>query len=138
MILQPGADDLPLVVQILRPDEADDAVDQKRLEDPCDSVGPGFERQLIDSVMSLGRESAALPCFEIHHVVPGPVCVPLPMMLKNLFATFTQQIQSDSETAVGRFCTRHGLKKKINGCSAIKCGELSGDMRQATGLGRDL
>src|ERR1700675_1500752 len=110
MILQPGADDLPLIVQILRPDKADDAVDEERLEDPGDAVSPGFEGQLIDTMMSLGRESAALASFEIHHVVPGPVRIPLPMMLKNLFAALAQQIQSDSETAVGRFCTRHRLK----------------------------
>ena len=72
MILKPGADDLPLVVQILRPDEADDAVDEERLEGPCDSVSSCFERQLIDSMMRLGGQSAALTSFEVHHVIPGP------------------------------------------------------------------
>jgi hypothetical protein len=65
MILQPGADDLPLVVQILRADETYDTVDQKRLESPCDSVRSRFERQLIDSVMCLGGKRAALTSFDI-------------------------------------------------------------------------
>jgi hypothetical protein len=55
LILKSGADDLPLIVQILRSDEADDAVHEERLEGPCDSVSSCFERKLIDSMMRLGR-----------------------------------------------------------------------------------
>ena len=42
MVLQPGADDLLAVVQIFRADEADDGVDQQRLEFAGDGVGAGF------------------------------------------------------------------------------------------------
>src|SRR6266446_6430267 len=113
MILKPGTDDLPLVVQILRPDEAHDTVHEKRLEGPCDSVSSCFERQLIDSMVRLGRQSAALASLEVHHVIPGPAGIPLPMMLKNPFAALPQHVQGNSEAAVGRFCTRDRLEKKI-------------------------
>ena len=55
MIFQPGTDDLALVEEVLRPDEAHHAVDQERVERPGDSVGSGLERELIDAVVSAGR-----------------------------------------------------------------------------------
>ena len=120
MILKPGADDLPLVVQILRADEADDAVDEERLERSRDSVCPRFERQLIDSVMRLRGQSAALAGFEVHHVIPCPARLTLAVMLKNLFAAFTQHAQSDSEASVRRFRPGDGLEEKIDRRAAIQ------------------
>src|SRR5713226_3031834 len=119
MVLESSADDLPLVVQILRPDEADDTVDQKRLEGSRDSVSSCFKRQLIDSVMRLGRESAALARFEVHRVIPDPAHIALAMMLEHLFAPLAQHVQSDAEAAVGRFRPRDGLEKKIDRRPAI-------------------
>src|ERR1035438_5189433 len=72
MVFETSADDLPLVVQILRADEADYAVDEKRLEGARDSVGSRFERKLINSVMRFGGKSATLAGFEVHHVVANP------------------------------------------------------------------
>ena len=83
MIFQSGADDLPLVIEIFRADEADDAVDQERIEGASDSVGAGFERELIDAVMRLRRERAALAGFEVHDVVADPGDVALAMMLED-------------------------------------------------------
>src|ERR1700704_1134265 len=79
MVFQSSADDLPFVVQILGPDEAYDTVDEKRLEGARDSVGSRFEGKLIDSVMRLGGESAALTCFEVHQVIAYPASIPLAM-----------------------------------------------------------
>ena len=39
---------------------------------PGHAVGPGFQRELIDAVMRLGRKGAALPGLEVHHVVADP------------------------------------------------------------------
>src|SRR5260370_16572671 len=107
MVFESSADDLPLVVQILRPDEADDTVDQKRLEGSRDSVSSGFKRQLIDSVMRLGRESAALARFKVHRVVPDPadivIVIALTMMIQNLFAPFPQHVPFSSEAALALF-----------------------------------
>src|SRR5438874_1020382 len=119
MILQPRADDLPLVVQILRTDEADDAVDEKRLEDPCDPVGSCFERQLIDAVMRFGGQCTALAGFEVHNVITCPTDIPLAVMIENLFAAFTQGIHCDSEAPVGRFRTCNGLEKKVYRCTTL-------------------
>ena len=69
MIFQPRADDLLAVVQILRPDEAHDRVDQQRLELSSHRVRASFERLLIDAVMGVGRQARALPRLEIHDVV---------------------------------------------------------------------
>ena len=54
VILQPGADNLPLVVQIFGTNKSDDAVHQKRIKRPRHRVGARFERQLIHSMMGLG------------------------------------------------------------------------------------
>ena len=60
VILQAGPDDLPFIVEIFRSDEADDAVDQERLESSGDSIGASFQGKLIDAVVGLGRQGAAL------------------------------------------------------------------------------
>src|SRR5580658_1225236 len=111
MVFESGADDLSFIVQILRANEADDTVDEKRAEGARDSVGSRFERQLIDSVMCFGGESAALAGFEVHDVVAYPADIMLAMMFENLFAALAQHVQSDSETAVGRLRSRYGLEK---------------------------
>src|SRR5450755_1616343 len=87
--------------------------------------------------MGLGGESAALAGFEVHYVIACPSDVALPMMLENLFAALAQHVQGDSEAAIGRFGTGYGLKKKIDRRSATQGGQLSGDMREAAGLGGD-
>src|ERR1700687_254038 len=113
MVFESGADDLPLVVQVLGADETDNAVDEKRLKGAGYSVGSCFEGQLIDSVMRFGGESAALTGFEIHHIIARPASIPLAMMFENLFSALAQHVQCDSETAVGRSRTRYGLEKKV-------------------------
>ena len=83
VVLQPGADDLPLVVQVLRPDEADDAVDQERVERPGHAVGPGLERELVDALMGAGRQGTPLPRLEVHRLLAGPGDVAAPMVLEH-------------------------------------------------------
>src|SRR6476661_4817961 len=92
MILKPGADDLALVVQILRPHEPDDAVHEERVESSCDSVRSCFERELIDSMMRLGGQGATLACLEVHHVIPDPGGIPLPVVLTNALAALPQHV----------------------------------------------
>ncbi len=52
------------------------------MESPRDAVSSRFERELIDSVMRLGGQGAALTSFEVHDVIPGPADISLAMMLK--------------------------------------------------------
>ena len=69
MILEAGSDDLLAIEEIFRADEADDGIDQQRLEQPRDAIGAGFQRLLIAAVMRARRQRAALAGFEIHHIV---------------------------------------------------------------------
>src|SRR6516165_6567782 len=89
VIFQPGAGDLPLVEEIFRTDEADDGVDNKRIERPRYAVCPRFECKLIHALMRLSRESASLPGLEIHHIVadPGNI-IPLSVVFENALAAF--------------------------------------------------
>src|SRR5882724_6356913 len=128
MIFKPGADDLPLVVQILRPNEADDAVHEERAESACDSVRSCFERELIDSMMRLSGQGAALTRLEVHHIVPNPSGIPLPMMRMNALAAVPQHVQRNSEAAIGGFCACDRLKKKVYRRPAIEGGQLSSDV----------
>ena len=94
MILQPGPDDLPLVEEVLRADEADDAVDQERVERAGHAVGPRLERQLIDAVMRLRRQGAALARLEVHHVVADPGHVAPAVVFQHALAALAQQRQA--------------------------------------------
>src|SRR5437762_12291163 len=81
VVFEAGAGDLPLVIQVLRPDEADDAVYQEWIERPRHAVCAGFKSQLIDAMVSFGGECASLPGFEVHCVAALPLPIPLAMML---------------------------------------------------------
>src|SRR5436309_2628837 len=64
-----GAGDLLAVEQVFGPDESDHGIDQQRLEWTRHRIGARLERLLVDAVMRIGRERAALSGLEIHHVV---------------------------------------------------------------------
>ena len=120
MIFEAGADDLPLVVQIFRADEADHAVDQERIERARHAVGARLQRQLIDSVMRLGRERAALAGLEVHHLVAHPGDVALAVMLEHPLAALAQHRQRDAEAAVGRLGAGDRLKQQIDRRAALQ------------------
>src|SRR5271166_5623743 len=120
MIFETGADDLAFVAEILGAGEANDAVYQKRLEGAGYAVGPRFEGELIDSVMRLGGERAALAGFEVHCVVSYPCDIALTMVLEKLVAAFAEQVEGDSETAVSGFRAGYGLEEKVDRGSAIE------------------
>ena len=69
VIFEAGAEDLLAVVEVLGADEADDGVDEHGLEAAGDGVGAGFAGLLVDAVMGVGGERAALAGFEVHDVV---------------------------------------------------------------------
>src|SRR5271170_3861386 len=98
MVFQSGANDLALVVEIFRTDESHYAVHNKRIEGARDAIGPRFQRELIDAVMSLRRKGTALAGFEIHGLRAEPGDVSRAVIGENLFATFAQRRQADTET----------------------------------------
>jgi hypothetical protein len=69
MILEPRPGDLLAVEQVFRADEADDRVHQQGREFPRHGIGARLDGLLVDAVMRLGREGAALAGLEIHDVV---------------------------------------------------------------------
>src|ERR1700730_12103521 len=98
VIFQSGANDLALVVEIFGPNEAYDAIDQEWIKGSSDAISTRFEGQLVDPVMGLGGEGAALTGFEIHHVVANPRNIASAVMFENTHATFPQHGQIDSKT----------------------------------------
>ena len=137
MIFQPGTDDLALVEEVLRPDEADHAVDQERVERPGHAVGSGLERELVDAVVSAGREGTPLPCLEVHRLVADPGDVAVAVVLEHALLSLAQQRQVDPEARVGRLGAGDRLKQQVDRCAAFEASELGRDVRQAAGLRGD-
>ena len=134
MILQAGANDLALVVQILGSNEADHAVDEEGIESASDTVSSRFERQLVDSVVRFRGQGAALAGFEIHHVVSYPRNITLAMMFQNALAAFSQHGQIYTEADVGCLGSGDRLKQQIDRSATIQARQLGGDVREATRL----
>src|SRR6266852_9750185 len=60
------------------------------------------------------------------------------MVFEDLFAAFPQHGLSNPETAVRSLGSSNRLKQEIHWRSAVHRSQLSGDVRQATSLGRNL
>ena len=102
VILKPGADDLLAVVEIFGADEADHRIDEQRLEFSRNRIGARLERLLIDAVMRVGGERAALAGLKIHDVVADrPALQPSAAV-----AAFVQHGEVDAEALVRRFGAR--------------------------------
>src|ERR1700677_1509559 len=69
MVLQPGANDLLAIVEILWSDESHHGIHQHGPVAAGNGVGPGLTGLLVNPVMGIGGKSAALSGFEIHHVI---------------------------------------------------------------------
>ena len=122
------------VVEVFGPDEADDGVDEQRPVAPGDRVGPRLHGLLVDAVVRLGREGAALAGFEIHDVVAQDAAVEGARGLVRL----VQDGQADAEGAVRRFAARDGLEDEVDRPAPVHDVEQGGDMGEHAGLGRDL
>src|SRR5262249_48758806 len=96
MVLEPGAADLPPVIEIFGPDEADHGVDEERLELPRHRIGVRLKRLLVDAVMSVGRERAPLAGLEIHHVVADRAA----FERKRRLAAFLESGEVDTEALI--------------------------------------
>src|SRR6516225_20593 len=103
MVFEARSSDLPFIEQVLRANESYDAVHQEGFEGSRDSVSSGLKRQLVHSMMRLGRQGASLAGFEIHHVVAFPIHVTRAMMAEHLLAALAQQLEGYPETPIRRF-----------------------------------
>ena len=134
MIFEAGANDLALVVEIFRADKTDHAIDDEGIESTRDTVCAGFQRQLIDAVVSFRGKRAALSRFEIHGLRALPCNVARAMVRENFLASFTQRRESDAEAAIGRFGAGDGLEEQVHRRAAIHRGKLSADVGEAANL----
>src|ERR1700679_3690028 len=96
-----------------------------------DRIGARLAGLLIDTMVRVGRECAALASLEVHHVVAdspaaqfacGLMCVP-------------EQGKSNAERCIRFFRSGDGLEDEIDGRALFKCGELRGDMCKDAALG---
>ena len=134
MILQAGADDLLAVVEVFRADEADDGVDQQRRECARHGIGARLERLLVDAVVRVGRQRAALAGLEIHDVVA-----------ERAAAAATARHRAPRAAARGRRrscgspprCRAIDWKTRSTGAPRSMRRERGGDMGQHAGLRRD-
>ena len=69
VILQAGTGDFLTVKQVLRADKTHHGIHQQRLEFACDGIGACLAGLLIQPVMRVRRERAALPGLKVHDVI---------------------------------------------------------------------
>ncbi|MNH22026.1 hypothetical protein D3C79_818660 [compost metagenome] len=134
MVFEAGADDLLAVVQVLRADETDHGVDQERLEVAGHGIGAGFAGLLVDAVVGVGRQRAALAGFEVHQVLPEGAA----FQRKARFVAFLQHVQVDAEPGVGRLGAGDGLEHQVQWHATVDRLDRGGDVGQHAGLGGDV
>src|SRR5205085_12040970 len=110
MIFEAGALDLLSVVKVFGSDEADDSIEQKRIERARDTVGPGFHGLLIDAVVSFGGQRGALPRLEIHHVGADRAA----FERERRAARFGKNAERDAEPRVRLLGSGYRLKDEIH------------------------
>ena len=134
VILQTGANDLLGVIEIFRPDEADHGVDQQRAKLTRHGVGPHFQGLLVDTVVRVGRQCAALAGFEVHDIVTDRAARQRACRVQ----AFTQQREVDTETAIGLFAAGDGLKRQVQRRAALDRLYRGAEVREHAGLHRDV
>ncbi len=138
VILQPGPDDLSRVGQMVHPAESDHGIHQKRIEGAGNPVCPGGNCELVQTVMCLQRERAALPDREIRHLVADEVTGPVTVMLENGPPAGVQQTQVHPEGPVRAFRPPEPAEQQVEGRTRLHGGELGDEPPENAGLGRYL
>ena len=121
-------------IQVFRADEADHAVHQQRRECARHGIGARLDGLLVDAVMRIGRQRAALAGLEIHHVVADGAA----LQRQRRVARLAQQGERDAEAAVRRLGAADRLEHQIDRRAALDRAQAGGDMRQHAGLRRDV
>ncbi len=134
MVFEPGANDLLAVVEVFRADETDHGVHQQRFEFTGHGIGARFAGLLIDAVMGIGRQGAALAGLEIHQVVTQRAA----LLRQACLVAFLQQREVDAETAVSRFGAGDGLEHQVQRRTAVDRLDRGGDVGEDAALGRYL
>ncbi len=111
----------------------DHGVHQQRLKIPRETVSARLARLLIHAVMRVGRKRAALPGFEIHHVIANRAAA----QFQRLLARFPDHRDIHAERCIRGFGARDGLKHQIHRSAAPHGVHRCGDMRQHAALRRN-
>src|SRR5689334_7233613 len=134
MVLQSRSDDLLAVVEIFRADETNDRVHEQWLELARHGVRTGFERLLIDTMMSVSGERGTLSRLEVHDVVSHSSTLQRTSCVESL----AKQLQVDAETRIRRLSPCDGLEDQIHRHTALDGFELCRDVTEHAGLSGNL
>src|SRR3974390_3730369 len=110
MILKSRARDLLAVEEVLWADETDDRIDQQWLEAARHGISARLQCLLIHAVVCVGRQRAALPGLEIHHVVAERTAAKRQCGVSRL----CEQREVDAEIPVRGFRSGDRLKDEID------------------------
>ena len=130
MVFQTGTDNLLAVIQILRPNETDNRVHEKRLETPRDGISARFQSLLVNAEMRVRGKTRALSGLEIHHVISHRSAT----KTSRRIAGFFEYSKVDAETFIRGFCSRNRLKNQVDGHAALDGFDLRGNVRQHAAL----
>ena len=133
VVLQTGADDLFGVVEIFRPDEAHDGVDQERLIPLGKAVAPGLHGHLVRPIVGLGGQLGALAGLEIHDVGAGGGAV-----FQGQLTGLLQKRAGDAEGLVALLGPGDGLENQVRRRALTDGLHLGGHMAQDADLSGNL
>ena len=145
MVFEAGAEDLLAVVKILGADEADYGVDQHGAIATGDRIGARLQCLLVDSMMGIGGEAAALASLEVHDVVTtgfARIAVTRDDNAAALQLTrhpmgLVEQRDGDAEGAVGGLRPADGLEDEVERSADAHRLHLRGDVGEYAALGGD-
>ena len=92
VVFQPGANNLSVVIEVLRPDKAHHGVDEERIVVPRQAIVTRFHRHLVGAEVSARGERRALPGFKVKTVLPGDA-----VKLRPHRPRFIEHLQFDAE-----------------------------------------
>src|ERR1700733_5746607 len=95
-----------------------------------DRIGARLAGLLIDIMVRVGGECAALASLEVHHVVADSSAAKFACGLM----CFLEQGKSDAERRIRFFRSGDRLEDEIDGCALFEGGELRRDMGKDTAL----
>ena len=130
VVLKPGSRHLPGVIQILRPDETHNGVDQKWLEPLGKTIAPCLHGHLIRTMMGIAGQFGPLPRLEIHHVRPLRRALgeqELPCLLDGGGV--------EAESRIARLAARNRLENQVTGRPLTHGLHLGRHMGQNADLG---
>jgi hypothetical protein len=139
VVLQAGADHLLAVVEVLRPDEPDDGVDQQRREVPRHRVGARLQRLLVDRppadpAVRVGRQRRPLAGLEVRDVVAHGAAA----QFQGAGPRLREQVEGDAEAPVGRLRAGDRLEHEVHRRALLQRAQRRRHVGEHARLGGDV